>query len=69
MEKLKEFLLHIGVICSCICIIAKVLDWYNPFMDFTGHVWYMQIALYIAVILLALIKSQRKDFCDCKKGM
>lgn len=61
MERLKGLLLHIGVICSCVCMIAKVLDWYNPFMDFTGHVWYMQIALYFAVILLALIKSQKRN--------
>ena len=61
MEKLKEPLLHIGVICSCVCIIAKVLDWYNPFMDFTGHVWYMQMALYFVVILLALIKKPDKS--------
>lgn len=61
MKILKGLLLHIGVICSCVCMIAKVLDWYNPFMDFTGHVWYIQLALYFTVILLALIKSQRKD--------
>lgn len=68
MERLKGLLLYTGVICSCVCIIAKILDWFNPFMDFTGHVWYMQTALYFAVILLALLKSQ-KDFCDCKKGI
>ena len=62
MERLKGLLLHIGVICSCVCMIAKVLDWYNPFMDFTGHVWYMQITLYFAVILLALIKKPGKRF-------
>lgn len=60
MERLRGLLLHIGVICSCVCIIAKVLDWYNSFMDFTGHIWYMQIALYFAVILLALIKKPKK---------
>lgn len=61
MEILKGLLLHIGVICSGVCIIAKVLDWYNPFMDFTSHVWYMQIALYFAVIILALIKKPNKS--------
>lgn len=59
MERLKGFLLHVGVICSFVCIAAKVLDWYNPFMDFAGHVWYMQIGVYLAVILLALAKKQR----------
>lgn len=63
MERLRGFLLHIGVICSCGCIIAKVLDWYNPFMDFTGHIWYMQIALYFAVILLALIRKPKEILC------
>lgn len=57
MERLKGFLLHLGVVCSCVCMIAKALDWYNPFMDFSGHVWYMQAALYFVVILLALTKK------------
>lgn len=60
MERLKGLLLHIGVICSCVCITAKVLDWYNPFMDFTGHIWYMQMTLYFAVIILALTKKADK---------
>lgn len=64
MDRLRNFLLHTGVICSLVCMIAKVLDWYNPFMDFTGHVWYMQTALYFAVIILALIKKPKKDFAE-----
>ena len=62
MDRLKGFLLHIGVICSCVCIIAKVLDWYNPFMDFTGHVWFVQFTLYFSVILLAFIRKTNKRF-------
>lgn len=60
MDRFIGFLLHTGVICSCVCIISKVLDWYNPFMDFTGHVWFVQIALYFVVIMMALIKGPRK---------
>ena len=60
MDRLNGLLLHAGVICSFVCIIAGVLDWYNPFMDFTGHIRYMQTALYLAVILLALIKKPDK---------
>lgn len=67
MNRLREILLHIGVICSVVCIAAKVLDWYNPYMDFTGHIWFMQLVLYFVVILLAFIKkpqrSRRKGFC------
>lgn len=57
MNSFRGFVLHIGVICSCVCVIARVLDWYNPFMDFTGHVWYIQMALYFVVILLSLIRK------------
>lgn len=55
MNILRGFLLHIGVICSFVCLIAKILDWYNPYMDFSGHVWVVQMALYLAVIVLAVM--------------
>lgn len=57
MNRLRGFLLHTGVICSLVCIAAKVLDWYNPYMDFSGHVLFMQLALYAAVILLAFTRK------------
>ena len=60
MSRLRGLLLHISVISSFVCIAAKVLDWYNPYMDFTGHIWFMQLALYFAVVLLALISPKRK---------
>lgn len=53
MNRFKGFLLHTGVTCSVACIAAKILDWYNPYMDFTGHIWFLQLTLYITVILLA----------------
>lgn len=57
MNRLRGFLLHTGVICSLVCIAAKVLDWYNPYMDFSGHVLFMQLTLYAAVILLAFTRK------------
>ena len=57
MNKFRGFLLHTGVICSFVCIAAKVLDWYNPYMDFSGHIWFLQLALYFAVILLAFVRK------------
>lgn len=48
--------MHVGAICSFVCIAAKVLDWYNPYMDFSGHIWFVQMTLYFAVILLAYSK-------------
>lgn len=49
----NEILLHICVICSIACLIMKVLDWYNPYMDFIGHASFVQYILYIAVIIQA----------------
>lgn len=58
MNRIRSILLHIGVICSLICITAKILDWYNPYMDFTGHIWWLQIALYCSVIVLGFTRKQ-----------
>ncbi len=55
MKRGRGFLLHICVICSLVCISAKVLDWYNPYMNFSGHVMMAQMILYLAVILLAVM--------------
>lgn len=65
MKRVRRLLLHVGVICSFVCIMGKILDWYNPFMNFTGHVWFAQIVLYFVVITLALIKTPRKKSYDC----
>ena len=38
MNKLKLIFFHMSIICGIIYIAARVLDWYNPYMDFGGHV-------------------------------
>lgn len=63
MRRVRECLRHICVVCSLVCITAKVLDWYNPYMDFTGHIWGIQIVLYLAVIILGFTG---KYFYDCE---
>ena len=45
------------VICSLVCITAKILDWYNPYMDFTGHIWGIQMVLYISAIVLGITRN------------
>lgn len=59
MDRFRGFLLHTGAISSFVCIAAKILDQYNPYMDLTGHIWSIQLALYLAAILSALIKKAR----------
>lgn len=57
MNKIRGFLLHVCVICSLVCVAAKILDWYNPYMDFTGHISGIQMALYLFVIILGLTRK------------
>lgn len=57
MNRVRGILLHVSVICSFVCIIAKILDWYNPYMDFTGHIWGIQVALYLSAIVLGVTRK------------
>jgi hypothetical protein len=52
MVRIHRFLLHVGVICSLVCVMARILDWYNPFMDFGGHITFVQQILYAVPVLL-----------------
>lgn len=57
MNKIREILLHICVVCSLVCVTAKILDWYNPYMDFTGHIWGIQTVLYLSVLILGVTRT------------
>lgn len=69
--KIIEFcLLHIAAACSIACIIFKILDWYNPFMDFQGNGAIMQWMLYISTVVLALLTNLTtggKNTCSRRK--
>ena len=60
ISEMRGSLLHFCVICSLICITAKILDYYNPYMDFSGHTYEFQIGLYASVILLEVTRSYKK---------
>ena len=57
MVQMKKVLFHIAVICGLVCAVAKILDWYNPYMDFSGHVGGLQMVLYFVVIVLAVTEG------------
>lgn len=59
MSRFGKILLHICVICSFICVIARILDWYNPYMDFSGHVFWARDVLCVGVILLAGMRRHK----------
>lgn len=54
---IKGILLNICIICSMVCIALKVLDWYNPYMDFAGHAAFIPYTLYISVFLYAILEA------------
>ena len=60
MRILRQVLLQTGIVCSFACIITRILDWYNPYMNFSGHIWYIQAVLYLSVIGLGLVTGSRK---------
>ena len=54
---IKGILSNVCVICSMVCIALKVLDWYNPYMDFVGYAVFVPYILYGPVFLDALLKA------------
>ena len=52
------FLEYIGkqvcLICSMILIVVRILDWFNPLMDFMGHSMFLLYALCIASVFLGV---------------
>ena len=70
LKIIEFFLLHIAADCSIACIIFKILDWYNPFMDFQENGIIFQWVLYISTIVLALLTNLKvggKDICSRRK--
>lgn len=37
-EKIRLAMLHIALICGIVILTAMILDWYNPYMDFSGQI-------------------------------
>lgn len=60
MSIIRRLLLHMCVVISFVCIAAKVLDWFNPFMDFSGHMVIMQMILYMMVPLMVFTRTKTR---------
>lgn len=54
MNRFRFIFTQISVICTFVCIIAGILDWYNPYMNVSGTMWYIRVCLYISVVAAAL---------------
>lgn len=67
MEQVRGVLLHISVVCALIGITTKILDYYNPYMDFSGHTVVFQLLLYVAVIVLEATRRYKAKQKKSKK--
>lgn len=60
LSTIRKILLHVCVVCSLVSIAAKILDWYNLYMNFSGHVSGLQMVVYFVVILLAVTEGGKR---------
>ena len=56
MVQMKRVLFHVAVICGLVCADTKVLDWYNPYMDFGGHIAWVSMSGCVAVLLFGIMQ-------------
>lgn len=54
MKLIRKVILHICVICTLTCLTAHILDWYNPYMDFLGHLQAVEYTLYAGILFLGI---------------
>lgn len=68
MSKIRFFLKQICIICCLVCLSARVLDWYNPYMDFSGHIIGVQLVLYIGCLSFCLCGRPQGKRNNRKRG-
>lgn len=54
LEVLNQILIHICVISCIVVAVIHILDWYNPYMDFAGHIAFAEPCLIISALLLSI---------------
>ena len=47
---------HICTICSVAYLITRILDWYNPYMNFSGQTLFIQYLLGIGAFMLGVLQ-------------
>ena len=69
MNRIRAILFHVSVICGIICIAGRVLDWYNPYMNFGGHVTGFLITFCVSIIFGGVLEFHEiyKGYMDRKR--
>lgn len=52
MKWFRKMLFHICLICSVVCIVAGVVDWYNPYMNFGQYFRVEKLMLGFGILIL-----------------
>lgn len=60
MEALHQILIHICVISCIVVAVVNILDWYNPYMNFAGHIAFAEPCLIVSALLLSIQEFLRK---------
>lgn len=55
-KRLRLLLAHICIIVSIVCLVTRILDWYNPYMDFANQTVMVQYILCIGAFLLGILQ-------------
>lgn len=59
-EKFCRILLHIALICGIVILTAGILDWFNPYMNFSGQIRPVEIAQVCDLLVLTFAAGQQK---------
>lgn len=61
-ETIRTLFLHAALICSIVTMTAGILDWYNPYMNFSGQVRPLSFLETGALLLLAATGERRRKY-------
>lgn len=51
--KIRLILLHIALICGMIILTAGILDWFNPYLNFSGQIRPIEMVQVCSLLVLA----------------
>ena len=60
-ETIRAALLHIALICGIVILTAGILDWFNPYMNFSGQIRPIEIVQVGALLFLVLTTDKRES--------
>lgn len=59
-EAIRAVMLHIALICGIVILTSGILDWFNPYMNFSGQIRPIEIVQVGALLFLAFTTEKRE---------